>query len=407
MAPSLKIRGSSLADHPRYAELSHAAFDVPISRELRMLAEVDPSQVLVGEFDGQVVAQAFVHRLGCWINGRVMTTAGVAGLVTAEGYRSRGFATELLGSLLERLRDTAVPLATLYPSTYRLYQRMGWAVGDRTLRYSGFGSAFAPANVPEREGDAGVECRPLVLGDLSTIAAVRQSCGSLVHGRIERDIFGWRLRILEEFSSGSSTWNLAVHRDSTGAPDGYAYYVRAHDGSVLVQELLASRPTAHQRLLAYLATTTGTTRLTLMTNTAFPTMARRVSSAQHLRVDVVPHLQAMHRIVDVRSAFEDRQVSDADANGKCVLRVLDESCPWNAGDWHIEWEGGHITCNKVRGESVDANVDIGTMVQMYFGAITTLSAIRSGDLSVERPRARAALSALFMCSAAPFSADHF
>ncbi|MBY0358709.1 MAG: GNAT family N-acetyltransferase [Candidatus Obscuribacterales bacterium] len=66
-----------------------------------------------------------LHFAGQWTK-----TGGIAGVATHPSYRRQGLTRRLLEAALKELYNNRVPLATLWPFSYRFYENFGWSVSD-------------------------------------------------------------------------------------------------------------------------------------------------------------------------------------------------------------------------------------------------------------------------------------
>jgi predicted acetyltransferase len=83
------------------------------------------------------------------------------------------------------------------------------------------------------------------------------------------------------------------------------------------------------------------------------------------------------RIVDLVPALEGRGWAD---DGRLVLEVRDEMCPWNAGRWEIVVDGGHARVTAST-EDADLALDTRDLAAAYLGAVGMAQLVAAGRVS--------------------------
>ncbi len=94
--------------------------------EADVRAAIEQGRV-VAVYDGDLlVGRANICPFAQWWGGRLVTMAGIAGVVVAPEYRGRGAGTALMEATIDRGRELGYPLSVLYPATVPVYRRQGW-----------------------------------------------------------------------------------------------------------------------------------------------------------------------------------------------------------------------------------------------------------------------------------------
>ncbi len=128
----LEIRPLRADDDPvPQLDLAERAFGAVSAGErdgrLRSLPGQMATGRILGVFAGrQPAGSASYHDMRQWWHGRPVPMAGVAGVMVAPEYRSRGVGRRMMTALLDEIAARGYPLSALYPATMPLYRSLGW-----------------------------------------------------------------------------------------------------------------------------------------------------------------------------------------------------------------------------------------------------------------------------------------
>jgi predicted acetyltransferase len=129
----MEVRPVDPADIARSYEIRTRSFGVaPASSrpdwEAMARAAIEEGRS-VGAYDGSLlVGRAMFWPFRQWWGGRVLSMAGVAGVVVSPEYRGGGVGSALMRGVIARGRELGFPLAALYPATVPVYRTLGWEV---------------------------------------------------------------------------------------------------------------------------------------------------------------------------------------------------------------------------------------------------------------------------------------
>ena len=116
------------------------------------------------------------------------------------------------------------------------------------------------------------------------------------------------------------------------------------------------------------------------------------------------------RLVELPAALAARSYA---AEGSLVLEVRDAFCPWNAGRWRLEVDGGTEGGESSRvdvgrtDENADLSVDATDLASTYLGGFTFAQLTRAGRAREERPGGIAKADRLFATERRPWCLDQF
>jgi predicted acetyltransferase len=296
--------------------------------------DAQPGRTAWGAYDGdgRLVGKAVDREQGHWFGGRVVPTAGVAGVAVAPELRGRGVARQLLTRLLAGARERGAVISTLFPTTVVPYRRAGWeTVGG--LTYTAWpASALASVQVG---GD--VALRPASAGDLPGVASLYRDVARAGTGMMERSGPAFTAdpeRMLKAFDG------LTVVVSPPGELIGYASWNRGRgydpSSKVTVYDLVGMTADATSALLAMFGSWASVA----------PTVVMRLSTSDPARLLLPPgeariesHEPWMLRVVDAPGAVAARGWP-AHLWGEVDLDLVDDECPWNAGPYRLVLAGG-------------------------------------------------------------------
>ncbi|HEY7295415.1 MAG TPA: GNAT family N-acetyltransferase [Dehalococcoidia bacterium] len=303
-----------------------------------------PEMTLCAFEDGELVAQMATAPFTMRWNGRDIGCGGVTSVSTLPTHRRRGHVRELMTRSFATMREQQQPVAMLWASMAAIYQRFGYGIcftrwsyelNPRELRY--VDEIPIPGRVRLVKSE---EAYPLLDAPYRRFAAPR----SLMLTRSEEI---WRKGILRPWTKEMAPFLVAVYEE-VGEPLGYTiYFVERRDQPgggpplrLTARELVWQTPAAHRALVNFLAgyDLASTVRLWMLpTDDPLFYMAQE---PRDLHVDASDG--TLVRIVDVPAALEGRGY---DGDGRLSFSLADELCPWNAGSWELNVEGG---CGRVR-----------------------------------------------------------
>lgn len=188
-------------------------------------------------------------------------------------------------------------------------------------------------------------------------------------GQIERDAAIWRDFILREREGGPPQAFLV---DGPDGPDGWAV--------LKVDEHASAREAAATvDVIDWGAVSAGGWRSLLTLAAGFASLDARVLwkgpeveplalllREQDLRQ--VRQFRFMVRVLDVPGAFSARGYPDG-ARGQLTLEVADDACPWVAGTWTVEVDGGEGKAARVASQPGAASTDASGLAALFAGYV--------------------------------------
>jgi predicted acetyltransferase len=411
----LEIRPLRAEETRLAAELGAYAFPhrPPSDRERDFGRRVDPGrEVLVALEDGEIVAQVHLHAMGVWIDGVRFASGGLTNVVTAPERSRRGIATRLLRAALRWMcEELGYALATLYPTVYPLYRRLGWVQAEEPCRYVGAPAAFRPsAHLPSDPAGRLVR-RPARLDDVALLEPVYRAFARGRRGYLDRPGWYWEDYVLRRRHGADGRW-LALWCGADRCLGGYALYAFDRppapglaEPTLSVYDLIALRPEAYRAILGFLASHHLWGRMVVDGGRDVPWWLL-VDNPQELRTEGAPGGGFMLRVLDLQRTITQKAPPAQPPARDVVLRVVDPEAPWNHGDWLVGARGEAWICERVADRPIDAAVDIATFAALFVGVLAVRQA-RDLGLLVAAEGVGPPLEALFAGTYPPHSNDHF
>lgn len=337
--------------------------------------------------------------------GGTVPADGVTAVTVAPTHRRRGLLTGLIGASLRAAVERGDPVSILIASEYRIYGRYGFgpAAEDATWEVDrSAAGAPPPAGTVETVELTGLrELAPAVYD-----RARRQRPGGLSRPpvRYDRD-FGL---IHPEGQQPEWTGRAVVHRDRTGAVDGY---LRWHadgswegmrpTGTLHVDELVSASPEAYADLWRFalgvdlVATVRAENR---RVDEPLPWLLADARAARPVqRWD-----RLWLRLLDVPAALTGRGYASA---GRAVLEVVDPGGP-AAGRFALDAGPDGADCRATTA-SADVTLPATALAAAYLGGTRLATLAEAGLLDEHRAGGVVAADRLLAGDLVPFCTMHF
>jgi predicted acetyltransferase len=327
--------------------------------------------VFVIEDDGEARASATVLPLEAFVDGEAFPMDGVAAVFAHPAYRRRGYAGELMRTLLSDMRGRGVHLSMLWPFNHSFYRAHGYELAGESIRYK-----LNPRELETSDEQRNV--RAFRDGDLPGLISVFEE-GAAWHQLCVK-----RKRKVWEKIPERKEWNLAVH-EREGSVEGYILF-RMVDGdeekrSVKILNLVAATNEARAGILSFL--------------TAYDPMDYVITYDAPRGAPLHPYLASSHvemkietefmlRLVDVEGALGHLR---REAKSPLVLEVSDYGIPENNGEYTV----GSGKAYRGNGAKHRVRLDVRRLAQLYAGYLPARKLAEHGMI---RPDSEKALELL-------------
>ncbi len=361
--------------------------------------------------DGELATAYGAFPFTMRFNGGEAPAAGVSFVGTLPHWRRRGHLRKIMeADFRRRYEQRMQPLAILLASIAAIYQRYGYAVCSSKYRYAidPRWIGFAPS-LPRPQGT----WREVMKDDIAVVQEIYRQFIAGRTGYLHRAPIMWEmlLGLHPELGGGEYGASIAAVYEEDGAPRGYVLYgakgFETHpDGAgpgqrVMVRDYAWLTPGACRAMWEYFKTFDLAARIHVdrapVDDPAFDIMLdpRELNAT---RGDWL-----LGRVIDVERLVPLRRYG---REGRAVLDLRDEMCPWNEGRWLIE-TGGEQTSVRRTNETPDLSLDVSALAQVLFGQVAPSRAVRYGRGEASPNADLARLDAIFRTDYAPFCPDMF
>ncbi|MBW3613111.1 MAG: GNAT family N-acetyltransferase [Chloroflexi bacterium] len=324
----------------------------------------------IGAYDGdRLVGTAGIFSFDLTIPGGVMPSAGVTLVGVHPTHRRRGILRRMMRAQLDHVHERGEATAILWASEGSIYQRFGYGLGTMLTRLSIERDRSALRRPLEPSGIVRfvdvADAKRVLPPVYDAVAPTRPGFFARTPAFWDADIF----RDPEHWRRGAGPAFYVVH-EADGQVDGYARY-RIRESSdqdgprriVILTEKLATNPIADLELWQFLVGIDLVSSIDAW-NVA-PDDPILLNALEPRRLGMGLADAVWLRVVDVAAALTQRRYA---ADGRLVLDVTDEFCPWNAGRWALAVEGGMPIVEQAT-DAPDLACDITDIGAAYLGGI--------------------------------------
>jgi predicted acetyltransferase len=352
----------------------------------------EPERGLVARRDGEVVGTAAIFTRQLSVPGALVSAGHVTFVGVRPTARRQGVLTRFMRRQMEDMQAAGEPIAVLWASEGRIYQRFGYGSACRHIVINADSREVritAPTGGRLREGTP-TDLREAMVKVYDQVYAVRP-------GRSERAARHWDYRLADppSFRRDQTPLRVLIHEGDTGV-DGYALWratskweVGVPAGEVRALEVVAADPVGYATLWNFLLTVDLTRRTQLRIAAMDEPLQYLVNEPRRLGLGVGDGLWL--RIVDVAAALAARRYA---APIDVVLEIEDAFLPANAGRWQLTGSPESATCVP-SSEEPDLTCDVQALGAAFLGGTALSTLAEGGQVRERRPGALAAASTAF------------
>ncbi len=390
-----------------YTYIDHVGFgNSTAEEELTRSLERNPlraEDTLAAFEDGEHVAHMAAFPFNMRWNGRDIDCAGVIDVMTLPTHRRRGLVRQLMTRYFARMQERGQPVAMLWASMAAIYQRFGYGIAYTMRSYD-----FDPRHLRfVDEIDAPGRIRLIKSGDaIPLLAAVYARFAAPRTLMLRRDETWWRNWVLRAWRL--PPWLVAVYEED-GEAQGYAIYTpeaRTLDQpgpyqQLQVVELAWNSPAAQRALIKLLAGYDLAYSVRIRPQPVDDPLLYHAQEPRLLHANVRDG--TLVRIIDAQRCLQERGY---DGEGRLVLGLQDELCPWNSGVYELSVESG---CASVKRSNAEPSLSCSmrALAILCSGRQSATELARIGALANADAGVLRTADVLFHTAYAPFCADGF
>jgi predicted acetyltransferase len=338
------------------------------------------------------------------VPGGMVPSAHVTLVGVEATHRRHGLLNRMMGRLLDDARRLGEPVAHLWASEGKIYQRYGYGLAASRL-------------IMEVEREA--QLREAPTGEprlrLAPIAEIAEDLRGLYErvrphrpGWSSRDDRWWK-RLLADPKSwrgGATSLRVLVH-EADGGIDGYALWRARNDdvgdgpGAVLVRDVVAANPIAYQTMWHFLLNVDLTRRARFAFAATDEPLLYLVNEPRLLNAKLSDALWL--RLVNVPAALAARRYP---VPVDTVLRTEDPLLPGNSGNWHLTGGPDGAACTRTD-DPADLDCELGALGAAYLGGASLATLAAAGRIRELVPGTLAVADAAFRWHRAPSAIEVF
>ncbi|GAA1830802.1 GNAT family N-acetyltransferase [Luedemannella flava] len=366
----------------------------------------EPDRTLLARRGGELIGSAGVFTRRLAVPGATVACGHVTQVGVAAHARRQGVLTALKRTQLADIRAAGEPVAALWASEGRIYQRFGYGLAARRLSLE-IDAREVVITVP---ADPAVTVRGAVPAEVrDTLARVFDAAWPDRPGWSQRHETTWSYRLADPSARRDGASPLrAVLAGRGGDVVGYALYRTRSDwdsagprGAVSIVELVAPTPGAYVALWRHLLGFDLTRTTGWWCAASDEPLLRMVNEPRRLGAGIGDSLWV--RLVDVPTALAARRYA---APVDLVLDVTDEIFPENARRWRLVGGPDGATCEPTT-DAADLSLDVKALGSAYLGDPSLGPLAQAGLVVEERAGAVARASAGFGWHRAPHGIEVF
>jgi predicted acetyltransferase len=365
--------------------------------------EMDRSLLAVTA-DGRPAGTAGAYSFELTLPGEILApAAGVTAVGVLPSHRRRGVLSAMMRHQLTELRARGEFLSVLLASEALIYRRFGYGPATYTQRLT-VPRRQAALALPRAHGTADA---PPTASDTGTIEVLRRAeCGEILEevydryrraqpGALSRPHRWWALGAGQPPISPAPRY-VAVHRNSDGAPDGYAGYSTGEpDYTLTVDETIATDDSVFTALARFVLEHDLVTQVVLKHFP--PDHPLRWQFADFRAAEVSNHTDWLWvRLLDIPRALMARGWF---MDGELVLDVTDPFLGEH-GRYLLTVRDSMADCVPTDREP-DLSLDVSDLGSIYLGGTAPSTLVRAGHIRAHRPGAATLADALFRAERSP------
>ena len=366
----------------------------------------EPERALVAVDGDEIIGTTRALTRDLSVPGAVVPAAHVTAVGVRATHRRRGVMSELIS---RQLREVPEAIAVLWASEPGIYGRFGYGA-------AAWGTSYEIDL--RRVGPPAVRIRPGELGELPAedagkhLAPLLRSLQERRPGISGRSELGWQKHLLDkpDDRGGKTARRILVHRDDTGAMDGYALWrgklsweSSGPANEVSLEELVAIEPSAYRALWQHLLTLDLAAKLEFGYAAIDEPLQQLVTTPTALNRRVTESLWL--RVTDVVRALDQRRYA---VPVDLVFEVADDLIPANAGRYRLTAAGpvAEARCERTQ-DPADLGLAVTELGAAYLGGRPLAEFAATDRITEHTPGALATATAAFGWPAHPVSIEIF
>ncbi len=391
----LELRQITAAEFEEWVRVEARAYGNRLSADPEVLRPNFDLARSIAVFDqGNIVGGAHSHFQEISIPGGTSVIAGVANIEVQPTHRRQGIMTSMMHHQLTDIYQRGEPLAGLFASESVIYGRFGYGVAS--LREEWSIPRHYTGYVGRHEYNGRFEfIEPSVIGAVLPDVFRRSTVGR--PGVFQKAPHLWeREAHAPEHRQGGRGGIFYVGYYVGEQMDGYARY-RTSGDTVIIQELMAVTGEAGAALWRFCFDTDLVTRAEAERRPVDDPLPWMLADSRRLQRGTRDGLWL--RLVDVAAALPMRDYAE---EGKVVIEVQDDVCPWNAKRFALEASTQGAVC-KATEAAPDMAIPVAALASTFLGTVTFTTLAQAGLVDEKKAGSLARANRLFSVRQQPWT----
>lgn len=357
------IRKLKEEDRNTYRKLMRYAFSTNINSYEKMEWPKDsvPIENIYGAFENEeMVAGSAILPIPTKIRGKVFKMWGIAGVATKPEHRNNRAIRKIFDKKFQDMKEAEVAVSVLYPFKFFFYEQLGYYLADESVFYQFKISDIKKVKTPYTMRE--------VYEITDDIKGVYEKASEKFDYIAKREKICWKRKTNLNYKFVCYNNNKPVGYILLHFPNmNSEVLIKLEDRSksMYVEEMFYLDSTAKQTMYNFLRSHRDQFQFCAGT---FPKQENIIDILETPRImyrTIVPNSQL--RIIDVKTVLE--TINYPINNFSLKIRIRDEQCPWNNGDFHLTSENGiiKVVFEEKTTSSVDLESDIGHFSQLLAG----------------------------------------
>ena len=376
---------------PDFSELEHSVFE--------------PNRSVLATQGDTIAGMVSAFTRDLTVPGGVVPGAHVTMVSVGATHRRQGLLRRMIDKLHEDSVALGEPVALLYASEGRIYQRFGYGLATRRAAIEANDREVAIRRPADGEG----RLRDVAPDSFDVFQKVFEEARVDRPGWSSRDERWWNYQMADlKPSRGGATALRAVVHDGPDGVDGYLLWRVKGDwspagpkGNAIMKEMIATTPEAYRALWRFAMSIDLTRSTKYGWGSVDEPIQFMVDEPRALEIRISDGLWV--RLLDVPAALAARRYATPI---DVVIEVSDSTMPPNAGRFRLVGDGQRATCTRT-----DAPADIAATVQAlgaaYLGGSPLTAFVAGGDVRELRAGTLGPASVAFGWHRAPSSIEMF
>ena len=284
---------------------------------------------------GKMVAVLEAIPFDSYLDGHIVGSPGIAGVATLVEERRRGHIKKLLQLIFNEMHENGDVMSYLFPFSHKYYRMFGYSEGSEievdiekivNSAHEGYTRQYFP-------GDK--------FDDLNKI--YKEFSRDYNCSVCRKD---WRWKKLYSDDPYKTDYRVLLRYDKSKNPVAYIKFKKKlfseYTYDMVINDLAWAGDDGIMAMISLIKGFNGDLRKVSVTvPSGFP-VNLFVNEAYEQKSTI--HPAGMNRIINAAKALE--IIKKPEMDGRIIIGLDDEYCPWNTGNWLVEWANGETQVSK-------------------------------------------------------------